>query len=91
MPVLLTDVTDGVCTITMHRPEARNALSSDLLAQLRDAIVAADRDDAVAVIVLTGTDPAFTAGLDLRELGSASSGLGVSATTTSPSMPRPSG
>lgn len=87
MPVLLTDTTaDGVRTLTLNRPEARNALSRQLLAELGDAVVAADRDDDVAVIVLTGTDPAFCAGLDLKELGQESSGLGR-VTTSSPLPP----
>jgi enoyl-CoA hydratase len=87
MPVLLTDTTDeGVRTITLHRPESRNALSSQLIAELGDAITAADRDGDVTVIVLTGTDPAFCAGLDLKELGS-SSGLVAAAVATSPLPP----
>jgi enoyl-CoA hydratase/carnithine racemase len=58
---------DRVATITLHRPEARNALSARLCGQLRAALDAADRVDDVDAIVLTGTDPAFCAGLDLCE------------------------
>lgn len=67
--VLSVDRQDGVATITLDRPAARNALSAQLLAELHDAVLAADRDDDVDVIVLTGADPAFCAGLDLKELG----------------------
>jgi enoyl-CoA hydratase len=67
---LLVDVKDRVALLTLNRPAARNALSSELLNALPEAIVAADADDDVDVIVLTGADPAFCAGLDLRELGS---------------------
>ncbi|HUR77530.1 MAG TPA: enoyl-CoA hydratase [Acidimicrobiales bacterium] len=67
---LLAETTDRVALLTLNRPAARNALSSELLNALPDAIVAADADDAVDVIVLTGADPAFCAGLDLKELGS---------------------
>ena len=55
-------------TITLNRPEARNALSSSMIAELAKAIRDAEADDGVSVIVLTGADPAFCAGLDLNEL-----------------------
>jgi len=68
--VVLTDVTDRIGTVTMHRPEARNALNNALRSGLPKALKAMDDDDGVDVIILTGTDPAFCAGLDLKELGS---------------------
>ena len=77
---LLVDVKDRVALITLNRPAARNALSSELLRALPNAIVAADADDDVDVIVLTGSDPAFCAGLDLRELGSSGDNLAGGAT-----------
>jgi enoyl-CoA hydratase len=67
--ILVTDIADGVATLTLNRPEARNALSMELIEALVRAMAAADRDEAVAAIVLTGADPAFCAGLDLRQLG----------------------
>ena len=67
---LLVEVNDRVALLTLNRPAARNALSSELLDALPQAVVAADENDDVDVIVLTGADPAFCAGLDLRELGS---------------------
>src|SRR5258706_7711239 len=72
---LLIDVKDRVALLTLNRPAARNALSSELLRALPDAIVSADTNDDVDVIVLTGADPAFCAGLDLRELGSSGDNL----------------
>jgi enoyl-CoA hydratase len=69
------DATARIATLTMHRPEKRNALSSALARDLRAAVAAADADDAVDVLVLTGSDPAFCAGLDLKELGSATGSL----------------
>jgi enoyl-CoA hydratase len=72
---LLVDVRDRVALLTLNRPAARNALSSELLRALPEAIVSADANDDVDVIVLTGADPAFCAGLDLRELGSSGSNL----------------
>lgn len=65
---VLLDVTDRIATITMNRPEARNALDGALLEQLLATIAAADADDAVDVLILTGADPAFCAGLDLKAL-----------------------
>jgi enoyl-CoA hydratase len=68
-PVLL-DVSERIATVTLNRPAARNALSTDVLQLLPRLLAAADDDDDVDVIVLTGADPAFCAGLDLHELGS---------------------
>ncbi|MEV5559268.1 enoyl-CoA hydratase [Nonomuraea wenchangensis] len=58
---------DGVAVITMNRPHARNALDSGLSTALVEALARAERDPRIAVIVLTGTDPAFCAGLDIKE------------------------
>jgi enoyl-CoA hydratase len=71
--VVLVDVTDRVATITLNRPEARNALNRDVRRDLPAAMAAADERDDVDVIILTGADPAFCAGVDLKELGSGSS------------------
>ena len=68
--VVLTDVSDRIGTVTLNRPEARNALSAELRSALPKALSAMDADDDVDVVILTGTDPAFCAGLDLKELGS---------------------
>src|SRR3954471_5886975 len=68
--VVLIDISDGIGTVTLNRPEARNALSSEVLRLLPRALKQCNDDDNVAAIILTGTDPAFCAGLDLRELGS---------------------
>jgi enoyl-CoA hydratase len=75
--VLLTDVSDRIGTITMNRPAVRNALSSELLRQLRETMATLDADDDVDVLILTGSDPAFSAGLDLKELGSTGGNLGA--------------
>ncbi len=68
MTQLLLDVSDEVATVTLNRPEARNALSSDLTNELDDVIVDLDQNPDVRAIILTGTDPAFSAGFDLRSL-----------------------
>ncbi|MBW8485752.1 enoyl-CoA hydratase/isomerase family protein [Actinomadura parmotrematis] len=67
---ILFEVRDRVARITLNRPEARNALSDAMTAELLDALAKADVDDAVRVIVLTGAgDRAFCAGADLGGLG----------------------
>jgi enoyl-CoA hydratase len=71
--VVRVDLEDGVAVVTLDRPEARNALNAALRRGLRDAILEVEADDAVGAIVLTGADPAFCAGLDLKELSSAES------------------
>jgi enoyl-CoA hydratase len=68
--VVLYEVSERIATITLNRPEARNALSSEVLRLLPERMRQAEADDDVDVIILTGTDPAFCAGLDLKELGS---------------------
>ena len=60
-------VADAVATLTLDRPEARNALDAALKRELLGAIRAAGRDRAVRALVLTGAGSAFSAGQDLRE------------------------
>jgi enoyl-CoA hydratase len=57
----------SVRVLTLHRPEARNALSGELVRALHSALLAADADEGVRAVVLTGADPAFCAGVDLKE------------------------
>ena len=63
--LVLYAVEDGVATITLNRPDKLNALSRPLYAELEGALQAADGDDAVRVIILTGAGRAFSAGADL--------------------------
>jgi enoyl-CoA hydratase len=70
--VLLIDTRDRVRTLTLNRPQARNALSSALRTQFFGALRDAEADDSVDVVILTGADPVFCAGLDLKELGDSS-------------------
>jgi enoyl-CoA hydratase len=67
----------AVTVLTLNRPEVRNALSAELIMSLRAAVADAGADPDVRVIVLTGADPAFSAGLDLKELGSSGRNLGL--------------
>ena len=67
-PVLLRRDDSGVATLTLNRPQARNALSLALMERLQDALGAIDGDAAIRVVVLAGAGPAFCAGHDLREM-----------------------
>ncbi len=66
---VLVEVSDGIGTITLNRPEVRNAINGALRRGLAEAVTALEADTGVSVLILTGADPAFCAGLDLRELG----------------------
>ena len=59
---VLYEVSERIATITINRPEARNALTSEMLERIPQRMLDAEADDDVDVIILTGTDPAFTAG-----------------------------
>ena len=83
--MLLVDIKDQVALVTLNRPDAMNALSRALRAELHETLKRLDADPAVKVIVLTGAgERAFTAGLDLKELGSDPNGLRA-ANATEPS------
>ncbi len=58
---------DGIATLTLDRPERKNALSVDLRDRLSDVLDALAADDAVRVVVLTGAGDVFSAGFDLKE------------------------
>lgn len=67
--VILTEKKEGIGTITINRPEVRNALNKEAWAQLCQAFVALDKDEDVKVIIVTGAgDKAFVAGADLNAL-----------------------
>jgi enoyl-CoA hydratase len=68
--VVLIDIDDRVATITMNRPDQRNALNREMRRALPAAISRCDADESVDVMILTGADPAFCAGVDLKEFGS---------------------
>ena len=65
-PVVIVERHDAVALVRLNRPAARNAMNAELAQATVDAIEASQ--DAGAIVV-TGTDPAFCAGLDLRDLG----------------------
>jgi enoyl-CoA hydratase/carnithine racemase len=63
---ILTDISDGIMTITMHRPDRMNAFTGEMMHEMIAAIDIADADDDVRAVIVTGSgDRAFCAGADL--------------------------
>ncbi|MDZ4392218.1 enoyl-CoA hydratase [Cypionkella sp.] len=65
---LLIDIKDHVALIRLNRPEALNALNQQLMSELATTLQAMDSDEAVRCIVITGSEKAFAAGADIREM-----------------------
>lgn len=66
--ILLIDTDERVRTLTLNRPQSSNALSAALRDRFFAALADAEADDDIDVVILTGADPVFCAGLDLKEL-----------------------
>ncbi len=67
---LLCELADGVATITLNRPDKRNALSDELTPALRQTLLTVEADPAVRCVILTGAGRAFCAGGDVSGMGS---------------------
>ena len=65
---ILVDNSDNICTITLNRPSALNALNSTVIQELTMALNEADSSKNVRVIILTGSEKAFAAGADIKEM-----------------------
>jgi enoyl-CoA hydratase len=65
---ILVETRDAVGLITLNRPKALNALNKALVAEMRDALDAFEADDAIGAIVVTGSEKAFAAGADIKEM-----------------------
>ena len=65
-------IIERVILITLHRPEALNALSRDLIDDLNHALDNAEQDKKISLIILTGSSKAFAAGADIKEMSSKS-------------------
>jgi len=65
---LIVEIEDYVTLIRLNRPEALNALNSKLVAELADAIAEAEANDKVRCLVITGSEKAFAAGADIKEM-----------------------
>ena len=76
-PLVLTEVADGVGTLTLNNPEGRNTLTAPMVDQIVAAMEAFEADASVGAVVVTGAGPAFCAGADLGNLAEATDdGLG---------------
>jgi len=67
-PTIVTRIEDGVGIITLNRPEALNALNERLTREIAETVDAWEEDDAVGAIVVTGSERAFAAGADIKEI-----------------------
>ena len=65
-PAVLTDVADGVMTITINRPAAKNAVNKDVAIGIAAALDQLDADDSTHVVILTGAGGTFCSGMDLK-------------------------
>lgn len=62
------EASDGIATLTLNRPEAMNALTTPMMDEMKVALKAADRDEAVRAVILTGAGKGFCSGADLTEI-----------------------
>jgi len=68
MTTVLSSIKEGVCRIELNRPEAMNTFNEELAIGLDEAFRAADENDEVRVIIVSGAGKHFSTGIDLREL-----------------------
>lgn len=71
MALVLTDVRDGVATLTLNNPDERNTLTAAMVAEITAAMDGIEDDESVGALVVTGTPPAFCAGANLGNLATA--------------------
>ncbi len=71
MALVLTEVVDGVATLTLNNPDERNTMTAPMVAEIVDAMDAFEADDSVGAVVVTGAPPAFCAGANLGNLAEA--------------------
>src|SRR5438876_10494033 len=75
-PAVLYAKADGIATVTMNRPEVRNAINAEMLCRLADAWQDINDDASIRAVIFTGTgEQAFSAGADLDRLGRMMQGL----------------
>jgi enoyl-CoA hydratase len=72
--MILTETQGKVAVIRLNRPQALNALCDQLMGELGQALRGYDADPAIAAIVVTGSEKAFAAGADIKEMARSTSG-----------------
>ena len=65
---IIVEITDHICVIKLNRPTALNALNSQLVSELGDAVIQAEANDKVRCMVITGSEKVFAAGADITEM-----------------------
>ncbi len=65
---LIVEIEDYTCLVRLNRPDALNALNTTLMRELAEALTAAEANDKIRCIVLTGSEKAFAAGADVKEM-----------------------
>jgi enoyl-CoA hydratase len=88
-PNLLVSTSDGIRTVTLHRPEARNAVNRSMREAIIELCESVDADTDVRVLVITGTDPAFSGGVDLKEISAGEAGDAVPTAERGDGQPGP--
>ena len=68
-PAVIVESQDHILTVTLNRPEKRNAVNAEVMCRLNDAWDQLDQDDDLRVAILTGNGSTFCAGMDLKEIG----------------------
>ena len=74
MTLVLTEIADGVATLTLNNPDERNTLTAPMVDEIVAAMDAIEADESVGAVVVTGTPPAFCAGANLGNLAEATGG-----------------
>src|SRR5829696_5046448 len=74
MALVRTAVRDGVATLTLDNPEERNTLTAAMVADITAAMDEIEADESIGALIVTGAPPAFCAGANLGDLGSADGG-----------------
>src|ERR1700733_16169703 len=75
--IVIDNPAGGVRVVAFDRPEVRNAFDTTMYLQVTEALVEADRDEAVSALILTGRGSAFTSGQDLVEMAAMATGAAV--------------
>ncbi|HLM18178.1 MAG TPA: enoyl-CoA hydratase-related protein [Acidimicrobiia bacterium] len=84
MDELVVDDADGVRTITINRPEVKNALTAAMRARFCALIEESDRDESVRAVIVTAVDPVFSAGVDFKEVAAGGGSRSPASPTTNP-------
>ncbi|MEM9437039.1 MAG: crotonase/enoyl-CoA hydratase family protein [Pseudomonadota bacterium] len=74
-PILLCDIKDGIATVTLNRPEKKNAMSIELLSLVRETCESLREQKGLRAVILTGAGGVFSAGIDITMMGSMASNV----------------